>query len=208
MPTETFFRLPMKKREKLLHAIRTEFTRVPFSEISINRIVQKAEIPRGSFYQYFSDKEDLLDYLLLLCHERMLCYLQELLDIHRGNLLSAALATYDRIEVCNGANDQAFLQQLLGNLRLRDHRFSAYLRTLDDITCENILQQISPASSPLRTRESFELATDLMETAICSAIAERFSTETPPAAIRERLEKKLKLILCGFAQTKENSDAC
>ena len=54
MPTNTFFNLPPPKREKLLQAAAAEFTRKPYGEVSINRIIQAAEIPRGSFYQYIS----------------------------------------------------------------------------------------------------------------------------------------------------------
>ena len=49
MPTQTFFNLPPPKREKLLHAAVAEFARRPYGEVSISRIIQAAEIPRGSF---------------------------------------------------------------------------------------------------------------------------------------------------------------
>ena len=64
MPTETFLRLPEKKRERFVAAAWEEFLRVPFEEASINKIVLKARIPRGSFYQYFADKKDLFYYLV------------------------------------------------------------------------------------------------------------------------------------------------
>ena len=53
MPTATFFRLPQEKRERLMDACWAELSRVRFSDVSINRIVSAARIPRGSFYQYF-----------------------------------------------------------------------------------------------------------------------------------------------------------
>ena len=64
MPTDTFYRLPQEKRQRLKKAIFEELARVPFAEVSINRIIQAAEIPRGSYYQYFEDKDDLLSYVL------------------------------------------------------------------------------------------------------------------------------------------------
>ena len=64
MPSDTFFRLPEEKRERLIEAAWEEFTTVNFSDASINKIVLRARIPRGSFYQYFADKEDLFTYLL------------------------------------------------------------------------------------------------------------------------------------------------
>ena len=42
-----------------MNAIMHELMRVPFSEISINKIIHEANISRGSFYQYFNDKYDL-----------------------------------------------------------------------------------------------------------------------------------------------------
>lgn len=66
MPTQTFFNLPIDKQKRLLDAASTEFSRVPLTEASINNIIKLAEILRGSFYQYFKDKEDLYYYFLRL----------------------------------------------------------------------------------------------------------------------------------------------
>ncbi|MDL2293057.1 TetR/AcrR family transcriptional regulator [Ruminococcaceae bacterium OttesenSCG-928-D13] len=64
MPTERFLNLPAEKRERVLRAAVEEMARVPFSEVSINRIIQAAGIARGSFYQYFEDKNDLLEHIM------------------------------------------------------------------------------------------------------------------------------------------------
>ena len=55
----TFERLPQEKRDRILQAARTEFIRYPYEKTSINRILAEAEVPKGSFYQYFDDKSDL-----------------------------------------------------------------------------------------------------------------------------------------------------
>ena len=60
MPKETFLKLPNEKKEKIIKAAQKEFERVPIEEVSIKNIVENAEIARGSFYQYFESKEDLL----------------------------------------------------------------------------------------------------------------------------------------------------
>ncbi|MCM3398574.1 TetR/AcrR family transcriptional regulator [Oceanobacillus profundus] len=64
MPKLTFFNLPEMKRNKLIRAAEAEFSRVPLSQASISNIVKAAEIPRGSFYQYFENKEDAYYFLL------------------------------------------------------------------------------------------------------------------------------------------------
>lgn len=63
MIKQTFYNLPITKRERIYQAIKTEFDRVPLDKISINSIIKEANISRGSFYQYFDDKGDLYDIL-------------------------------------------------------------------------------------------------------------------------------------------------
>jgi len=64
MPKQTFFHLTQDKQDTLILAAKEEFSRVPLHEASIANIIKSAGIPRGSFYQYFEDKEDLYFYLL------------------------------------------------------------------------------------------------------------------------------------------------
>lgn len=64
MPTKTFINLPKDKRARILKAARKEFSRVPLEKAVIANIVKSAKIPRGSFYQYFTDVEDLFVYLV------------------------------------------------------------------------------------------------------------------------------------------------
>lgn len=97
MPTQTFFHLPEEKREKLLCAARAEFSRVPYAEASINKIVQAASIPRGSFYMYFHDKADLFRYLFSEYRDFLAKLLIEQLRGNQGDLFSAFLGGFDRI---------------------------------------------------------------------------------------------------------------
>ncbi len=64
MPKSTFYNLSGEKRAKIEKAIKNEFGRNSFSKASISNIIQEANIPRGSFYQYFEDKEDAIKYVI------------------------------------------------------------------------------------------------------------------------------------------------
>ncbi|QHQ61593.1 TetR family transcriptional regulator [Anaerocolumna sedimenticola] len=64
MPKDTFNNLSEDKKKKIFKAAVKEFSSKRFSEASINQIVKLAEIPRGSFYQYFQDKEDIYLYMI------------------------------------------------------------------------------------------------------------------------------------------------
>lgn len=63
MPKQTFFNLPKEKRDRIIAAAKEVFSKNSYEEASINQIVKLAQIPRGSFYQYFEDKDDLYGYL-------------------------------------------------------------------------------------------------------------------------------------------------
>ncbi len=64
MPKETFNNLNEGKKQRIFDAAVQEFSTCSFSDASINQIIKTAGIPRGSFYQYFNDKEDLYLYMI------------------------------------------------------------------------------------------------------------------------------------------------
>ena len=95
MPTDTFFRLPEEKRTRILEGAWSEFTAVPYAEASINRIVQTSRIPRGSFYQYFEDKNDLFLTLIDEIRDRFLDLFHDTLERSGGDLFAMPLALLD-----------------------------------------------------------------------------------------------------------------
>ncbi|MCB2209566.1 TetR/AcrR family transcriptional regulator [bacterium] len=78
MPKQTFFNLPDHKRNRILTIAIDEFADNPYDVASISNIVREAEIAKGSFYQYFEDKQDLYQYLIELSAERRLDLLKTL----------------------------------------------------------------------------------------------------------------------------------
>lgn len=117
MPTSTFFRLPEEKRLRLMDACWEECTRVRFTDVSINRIIAAAHIPRGSFYQYFTDKEDMIRYLLKGVREYFIQSLRDILHNHEGDLLSLPLGAFDRLVQQRGVADPV-LARFIQVLRL------------------------------------------------------------------------------------------
>ncbi len=59
MPTSTFFNLPDNKKSRIEAAVIKCFTSMAYSDVSISTVIREADIPRGSFYQYFSDLDDM-----------------------------------------------------------------------------------------------------------------------------------------------------
>jgi len=86
LPKDTFLNLPQKKRTKIIDAIKSEFARVPFDKVSINKIVQDADISRGSFYMYFDDKKDMLIYILSNYHDEIKSIIKESFKQSSGDI--------------------------------------------------------------------------------------------------------------------------
>ena len=65
MPKETFFNLPNEKRQLIENTAISEFAANGYDKASINTIVAKSGIAKGSFYQYFTEKKDLFLHIIL-----------------------------------------------------------------------------------------------------------------------------------------------
>lgn len=66
MPTSTWFRLTVAKRERVLEAAMREFGEHGYSTGSLNAIAREAGIAKGSLFQYFNDK---LEFFAYVCDE-------------------------------------------------------------------------------------------------------------------------------------------
>ena len=77
MPTQKFINLTDSKKQTILTAMCKEFMNIPYSEIRISSLIQKAGISRASFYLYFEDKEDLLNCIVDSWVEAALQHLTE-----------------------------------------------------------------------------------------------------------------------------------
>lgn len=111
MPTSTYFRLPQEKRERLMTACWSEITRVRFADMSVNRIISQAHIPRGSFYQYFADKEDMIRYLLNDMQEYFVQLLRGVLTDSDGDLFAIPVSAFEQF--MDQGNTNPMLRQFI-----------------------------------------------------------------------------------------------
>lgn len=120
MPTKTFFHLPKEKQQRLLDAAKTEFSRASLREASIANIVKLAEIPRGSFYQYFEDKEDLYFYYFDNLRRDSKRDLEKEIDAAEGDLVEGFDRYFTKMisEILKGPN-AAFYKNLFMNMDYR-----------------------------------------------------------------------------------------
>lgn len=144
MPSKTFLNLPQHKQNKLIKAAMDEFLTVSFTDVSINKIISRAEISRGSFYTYFKDKEDLFEYLLDSFNQKMSTVIKNALNNNDGDIRNTFIALYDDINILiKRLQYKIFFKNvfIFTNLRCKykkDPMHSLFENVKMDISSENI----------------------------------------------------------------------
>lgn len=216
MPTATFFRLPEEKRERLIEACWAELTRVRFTEVSINRIITAAHIPRGSFYQYFEDKEDLIRYLLEDMRTYFVDLLRSILIQARGDLFALPLMAYDRFISQQGHTDPMltlFIRLLVLNKGIDLQSFispdQGFLIDQPRRFLPDPLWEVVDASKLRENSREYAdqvfhmvcavLAFAIVETLQCSGRPDQVQIPEQTAQVREMIKVRIDLLRCGGA---------
>lgn len=95
MISPTFQNLKEDKKNRIIDAALEEFSLRPFNEASITNIVKNADISRGSFYQYFGNKENIYKYLVNYLYAKHRDELVNILLKNSGQLYPSLLEFYE-----------------------------------------------------------------------------------------------------------------
>lgn len=207
MPSERFLHLPEEKQMRIIKAALKEFARVPYDEISINRIIRDAGISRGSFYQYFEDKQDLQLFLLEDFRERLRKKARPYLEEGKGDIFrffQDALPeiikvgmSYEFRDVCKNAFSQLRYGGMCpGNEVLEEDgkwlfgKFKEQMENKDDANY---------------SEEDMLLVWEMLFQLIKEAIVRVFLFEESANEVIERYKNKIMIVKAGI-KAKETKD--
>ena len=194
MPKKTFYNLPEEKKERLLEAAFKEFSSVPIEESSINVIVQNSDISRGSFYQYFDDKDDLYCYCLELLRENQFIQIENCFKNADGKLFVGLFDAFDYFYHHFFKGDHKnFYHQFFLNMtyqRSKDfykqdekkHPFGLFKRITDDIERDNLIFE-----SKEEVEELLQFFFQMMHWTISQAFSQSLSEEEAYDLMKKRL---------------------
>lgn len=126
MPKRTFLNLSKEKQDQIFLAALNEFSQYTFREAKISNIINKADIPRSSFYDYFEDKTDLYRYMIQIIKEDKMKHMDPVLrgrqagffEKFRELFIAGAEFAFSKPEYENLLNkvyeDLALAEKLLG----------------------------------------------------------------------------------------------
>ncbi len=204
MPTRTFFNLPDEKRKKLIDAIHGEFSRVPFDEVSINQIIRLASIPRGSFYQYFADKRDMLQYLLSDYRTTLQHCALESLKRSGGDLFRMFLDILDFTHAfVTEESNNTFFRNVFADIRVN---FDFLRQQVDGSTfagfTADVLSSIDKDALDIRSEDDFGNMLGIMLSLTGEAFATAFFDISNYEHVRSRYVARLELLKRGFLKVR------
>ena len=205
MPTSTFFNLPEEKRKKLVCAIKDEFSRVPFDEASINKIVHTAEIPRGSFYQYFYDKNDMLEFILLDYQKQMIEQVKVSLRENNGDIFLMISDILDfTVDFVMEEKANSFCINLFADIKVNS---KFYLKMPRSAAEKKIYEELKPWINfellDLREEDDLTNMIDILFSICRDATTEIFLRISDYEIVKQKYLQKLQLLKRGFMKNKE-----
>ncbi len=197
MPSSRFFKLPDEKRSKILSAVHSELAEFPVDELSINRIIHSADISRGSFYQYFEDKDDLLEYVFSDFRQVMTKEIKDSIEQNQGDMFEVGMEILEKI-VAMGSREEnrrtfvnvfSYVKVAQSSLE----RVIADEEALVDGFVRYIDRSRLKFTSDEEVRELMKLGLALFKDSVCRCFAD---IDNAPA-IMETFRKRIEIIKYG-----------
>ena len=206
MPKETFLKLSKEKQQKVINAAKKEFARAPIENVSIKNIVEEADIARGSFYQYFESKEDLLIYILRENSEKLNTKLKDKVKETNGDIFKLYIFLYDSmIEEFTDNSDQELFRQIFINLKSSDENVFDLVRKTKPQDIIEYYEQINKNNLKIENHEDLVIICDMLNVITRRALIKNFKNKSKEDC-RKMFLKEIEYLKYGI-EKKEEKDA-
>lgn len=200
MIKKTFYNLPYEKRKRITDAVIKEFMERPNEKVSINRIIKTAEISRGSFYQYFDDKVDLIEIITKTMFEESSNKAKEILKLSCGDLFVMYIKMFDYFgDYSSQKQTMKIMRNIVDSFKANDDLVSEYLKNRFNIALSNneIYLMVDRQNLKFQDNESVKCLIEILTQVLKNAIFDVFVAGSNREEVRERLIKKIDIIKQG-----------
>lgn len=200
MIKKTFYNLPYEKRKRITDAVIKEFMERPNEKVSINRIIKTAEISRGSFYQYFDDKVDLIEIIAKTMFDESSNKAKEILKLSCGDLFVMYIKMFDYFDDYSSQKQtMKIMRNIVDSFKANDDLVSEYLKNRFNIALSNseIYLMVDRQNLKFQDNESVKCLIEILTQVLKNAIFDVFVAGSDREEVRERLIKKIDIIKQG-----------
>ena len=203
MPKETFLKLSKEKQQKIIKSAKKEFARVPIENVSIKNIVEDADIARGSFYQYFESKEDLLIYILKENSEKLNTKLKDKVKETNGDIFRLYIFLYDSmIEEFTNNPDQELFKQIFINLKSSDENVFDLVKKTKPQDIIEYYEQIDKTKLNITNHEDLVIICDMLNAITRRAVIKNFKNKSKEYC-RKMFLKEIEYLKYGIEKKEE-----
>lgn len=199
MPKETFYHLRIEKREKIERALENEFGRASFEKSSISNIIEEAKIPRGSFYQYFENKEDAIKYIMKKYMLLEKGTVKRILLETKGNIFEATLKIFDYMisEIYENSKITLY-KNIMQELKKNNINLFDSIEEKEEI--KEINQLIDVSILDLKEEEDLKYIMKIISTVTRTASINVCTGSISMEEAREELKKQIEILKRGMAK--------
>lgn len=200
MIKKTFYNLPYEKRKRITDAVIKEFMERPNEKVSINRIIKTAEISRGSFYQYFDDKVDLIEIITKTMFDESSNKAKEILKLSCGDLFVMYIKMFDYFDDYSSQKQtMKIMRNIVDSFKANDDLVSEYLKNRFNMALTNneIYTMVDRQNLKFQDNESVKCLIKILTQVLKNAIFDVFVAGCDREEVRERLIKKIDIIKQG-----------
>ena len=200
MIKQTFYNLPEHKRQRVINAVVDEFANAESDKVSITHIVQNADISRGSFYQYFDDKLDLVEVLIRSFIDKSIDDVRRAIVSSDGDIFYTFECMYDVIiGFSEDEKQKRVLKNLISNVRANNNLVSDYIikryKGIDSLI--NITDEFSRKGFRFKSDEDMILLQQILTSVLKNAIYNYYVFDADPEETKKCYLRKLYIIKQG-----------
>lgn len=199
MPLKTYYNLDQDKKSRIFHAGLLEFTYQEKDNASVNNIVRIANISKGSFYQYFKDKDDFYWFIVMKVFEGQLEIYNQQLKQFQGDIFKTEESILDGF--LDLLDDQK-IRYLVKNVLMNNYLGlqSRLLRKGSTVYIDNydLLMVYGFKGYNIKTKEDFLLLYDLLRNIQTYSIGKLVLEDISKQEVKELYHKQIDMLKKGI----------
>lgn len=199
MPSLKFLNLKNKKKTNVLESIGKVLSKSNVEDVSIVDIADEAEISRGTFYNYFDDKNDAVRTYVEHYLSRFMDYFQENLSANDNDFMMTIRKSYDTVmEVFQNEIYRAIVKNLkyISEIsRIVDIEKKMGTKMHDFV--QYVYDNVDKTKLPIKTIYDATIIIQLTGNVILSSLA-RLAIGADPKELREQFNTKIDIIEKGM----------
>ena len=188
--------LPDEKKEKIIKALKKEFSRASLKDSLVSNIIKDAQIPRGSFYQYFDDIEDSFYFIVDEYSKKIKKFLLDSITKNKGDIISSYRDLYIYIlDMIEDESNKKYFEKIFLNMNYKTQ--SMFTPNFND-GLNIVINHVDIKQLNINSKFAIGYVIDIIESTMMNNIIKSYKRNLSKEKNIEVFERELALICFGI----------